>query len=110
MFIEPRIKDIYLAKNYFKSDCIELHTGKLCNLINKKKNYKFELNKIVKAAKIANKIGLKVNAGHGMTYKSAKILSRIKHIEEFNIGHFLIGDSIFIGLSNSIKKFKRIIK
>ena len=39
-----------------------------------------------------------------MTYKSAKILSRIKHIEEFNIGHFLIGDSIFIGLSNSIKK------
>ncbi len=110
LFIEPRIKDIYLAKNYFKSDCIELHTGKICNLINKKKNYKFELNKIVKAAKIANKIGLKVNAGHGMTYKSAKILSRIKHIEEFNIGHFLIGDSIFIGLSNSIKKFKRIIK
>ena len=110
LFIEPQIKDIYLAKNYFNSDCIEIHTGKICNLINNKKSYKKELKKIKKAAKIAKKIGLKVHAGHGMTYKSAKILSKITDIEEFNIGHFLIGDSIFIGLSNSIKKFKKLIK
>ncbi|MAV62023.1 MAG: pyridoxine 5'-phosphate synthase, partial [Candidatus Pelagibacter sp.] len=45
-----------------------------------------------------------------LTYKSAKILSKTKGIREFNIGHFLIGDSIFVGLSNSIKKFKKIIK
>ena len=51
-----------------------------------------------------------MHAGHGLTYKSAKILSRIKGIKEFNIGHFLIGDSIFIGLDKSIKKFKKIIK
>ena len=79
-------------------------------MINNKKSYKKELKKIKKAAKIAKKIGLKVHAGHGMTYKSAKILSKITDIEEFNIGHFLIGDSIFIGLSNSIKKFKKLIK
>ena len=59
---------------------------------------------------LGNKIGLEVHAGHGLTYKSAKILSKIKDIREFNIGHFLIGESIFVGLSNSIKKFKKIIK
>jgi len=51
-----------------------------------------------------------VHAGHGLTYKSAKILSKTKGIKEFNIGHFLIGESIFVGLSNSIKQFKKIIK
>ena len=110
LFIEPKIKDIYLAKNYFNSDCIEIHTGKICNLINNNKRYKKELKKIRNAAKIAKEAGLKVHAGHGMTYKSAKILSKITDIEEFNIGHFLIGESIFIGLSNSIKKFKKLIK
>ena len=59
---------------------------------------------------LGNKIGLEVHAGHGLTYKSAKILSKIKGIKEFNIGHFLIGESIFAGLANSIKKFKKIIK
>ena len=51
-----------------------------------------------------------MHAGHGLTYKSAKILSKIKGIKEFNIGHFLIGESIFIGLANSIKKFRKIIR
>ena len=47
---------------------------------------------------MGNKIGLEVHAGHGLTYRSAKILSKIKGIHEFNIGHFLIGESIFTGL------------
>ena len=55
-------------------------------------------------------IGLEVHAGHGLDYKTTKILTKIKEIEEFNIGHFIIGESIFIGLSNVIKKFKKIIK
>jgi pyridoxine 5-phosphate synthase len=45
-----------------------------------------------------------------LDYNTTKILTKIKEIEEFNIGHFIIGESIFIGLSNVIKKFKRIIK
>ena len=56
------------------------------------------------------KLGLEVHAGHGLTYESAKILSKISKIKEFNIGHFLIGDSIFIGLAKSIRKFKKILK
>jgi len=109
LFIEPNIKDIHEAKR-LNADCVEIHTGKLCNLINSKKNYKTELIKIKKAVKLGNKLDLEVHAGHGLTFKSAKILSKIKGIHEFNIGHFLIGEAIFVGLPNSIKIFKRILK
>ena len=109
LFIEPSLKDIEKAKR-LKVDCVEIHTGKLCNLINKKKNYKNELKRIKKAVYKGNALGLEVHAGHGLTYTSAKILSKIKGIQEFNIGHFLIGESIFEGMSLTIKKFKKILK
>ena len=106
LFIEPKIKDIKTSKE-LGVDCIELHTGKICNLINKKKLYKSELKKINDAANFASKLGIEIHAGHGLTYESAKIISKIKNIKEFNIGHFLIGESIYIGLDNVIKKFKK---
>jgi len=109
LFIEPNQPDIKKAK-LLNADCIEVHTGRFCNLVNKNKNSRNELNRIRKAVKLGNKIGLEVHAGHGLTYKSAKILSKVKNIKEFNIGHFLIGESIFLGLSSSIKRFKKIIK
>ena len=109
LFIEPSIKDIKQAKN-LKVDCVEIHTGKLCNLINKKKNYKNEINKIKKAVKKGDELGLEVHAGHGLTFNSAKILSKINGIIEFNIGHFLIGESIFVGLPKTIILFKKILK
>ena len=109
LFIEPSLKAIRESK-YLGADCVEIHTGRLCNLINKKIDYKFELVRIKNAVKIGNELNLEVHAGHGLTYKSAKILSKVKGIKEFNIGHFLIGESIFTGLSNSIKIFKKILK
>ena len=110
LFIEPNIDDIKMSKLYYDVDCVEIHTGKLCNLVNKKKNYKIELSKIERAAKLGFNLGLDVHAGHGLTYESAKILSKSKHISELNIGHFLIGESIFYSLKTVIKKFKKIIK
>ncbi len=109
LFIEPSLKDIKDSK-YLNADCIEIHTGRICNLINKNKNYNYELKRIKKAVYLGNKLGLEVHAGHGLTYKSANILSRISGIKEFNIGHFLIGESIFVGLSKAIKKFRKIIR
>ena len=109
LFIEPSKKDIKESK-YLQVDCIEIHTGKFCNLVNQNKNFKKEIKRIKTAVNLGNSLGLEVHAGHGLTYKSAKILSSVKGIKEFNIGHFLIGDSIFIGLKNSINKFKKIIK
>ena len=49
----------------------------------------------------AKKIGLEVHAGHGLDYKTTKILSKINEIKEFNIGHFIIGESIFFGIKKS---------
>ena len=109
LFIEPKKKDVKKAK-LLNADCVEIHTGKFCNLVNQNKNYQNEINKIENAVILSKNLGLEVHAGHGLTYKSAMILSKIDGISEFNIGHFLIGEAIFIGLSNSIKRFKRIIK
>ena len=90
LFINPTIKDIKLSKE-LKSDCIELHTGKIKN-----------------CAKFGNSLGLEIHAGHGMDYKTTKILSKIKEIKEFNIGHFIIGESILEGFKKVIKKIKKI--
>ncbi len=109
LFINPNLKDIKLAKK-IGSRCIEIHTGKISNKIKNKQSYVKDLENIKKCAKLGKLLGLEVHAGHGMDYKTAKILSKIKEIEEFNIGHFIIGESIFDGFKHTIKKFKRIIK
>ena len=108
LFIEPNIRDIIQAKK-LNADCVEIHTGKFCNLVNKKKNFKKEFKKIEKVIMMGNDLGLEVHAGHGLTYDSAKILAKLKNIKEFNIGHFLIGESIFVGMSSVIKSFKKIL-
>tara|TARA_Y100000816_G_scaffold228096_1_gene173185 strand:+ start:832 stop:1551 length:720 start_codon:yes stop_codon:yes gene_type:complete len=108
LFINPSIKDIKISKQ-LNTDCIEIHTGYLSNLVKSKKKYLNELNKIKKCARLANKLGIEVHAGHGLDYKTTKILSKINEIKEFNIGHFLIGESIFFGLPKVIKKFKKIV-
>ena len=109
LFVEPSLSDIRDSK-LLKANCVEIHTGKICNLINKNKNYKKELSRIKKAVRLGNQLGLEVHAGHGLTFKSAKILSKISGITELNIGHFLVGESLFLGLGKTIKKFKNIIK
>ena len=109
LFIDPNIEDVKISKE-IKSDCIEIHTGRLANLIKSKKKYLKELNRVKKCSKIAKEIGLEVHAGHGLDYKTTKILTKINQIEEFNIGHYLIGESIFFGLSKVIKNFKKILK
>ena len=108
LFIEPKKSDIKIAKE-IHSNCVEIHTGKFCNLFHNKKSIKAEYKKIKEAIKYANAIGLEVHVGHGITFSSAKILSKIKGINEFNIGHFIVGESIFLGMNKTIKMFKKII-
>ena len=108
LFINPNIRDVLLSKK-LGADCVELHTGKYCTLYNFNKKTKSEFLKLEKATNHANRIGLKVHAGHGLTFKSVHQISKIKDITEFNIGHFIVAESVFIGLKNTIKKFKRLI-
>ena len=107
LFINPTIKDVKLSKK-LKSDCIELHTGKISDLIKLNKDFSNEFIKIKNCAKFGTSIGLEIHAGHGMDYKTTKILNKIKEIKEFNIGHFIVGESIFNGFHQVIKKIKSI--
>ena len=109
LFINPSIRDIRMSKE-LNADCIEIHTGKISNLVKSKKRYNVELDRIKKCSILAKKLNLEVHAGHGLDYKTTKILCKIKEIKEFNIGHFIIGESVFFGLSSVIKNFKKIIK
>ena len=109
LFINPSLSDIKISKE-INTKCIEIHTGKISNLIKNNKKYIKELKKIKLCVKYAKSLDLEVHAGHGMDYKTAKILSKIKEIEEFNIGHFIIGESIINGLKSTILRFKKILK
>jgi pyridoxine 5-phosphate synthase len=108
LFINPNIKDVKMSKE-LNANCIELHTGKLSNLVKSKKNFIYEINKIKKCSILAKSLGMEVHAGHGLDYKSTSLLCKNESIKEFNIGHFIIGESITYGLKDIIKKFKKII-
>ena len=107
LFINPNLNDVRLSKE-LNVNCIELHTGRLSELVKQKKKFSNELKKIKQCCKLAESLELEVHAGHGLDYKTTKILNKVKEIKEFNIGHFIIGESIFYGLKNIINKFKRI--
>ena len=110
LFVEPLLSNVELAF-ILGADSIEIHTGIFCSSLNKKNKKKTEISysKIKRCANYAKNFNLCVHAGHGLNYESAGRLSKIDAISEFNIGHFIIAESIFVGLKNSIKKFKRII-
>tara|TARA_B100000401_G_scaffold378742_1_gene279814 strand:- start:597 stop:1319 length:723 start_codon:yes stop_codon:yes gene_type:complete len=109
LFINPSLKDIKIAKE-IGAKCIEIHTGKISNLVKKNKKFNKEYLKIKNCAKYANVLNLHVHAGHGLDYKTTKILKMISYITEYNIGHFIIGESIQYGLKKVIKIFKKILK
>ena len=109
LFVNPSIRDIKIS-NDLNADCVEIHTGRLSNLVKSKKDYNAELSRIKKSSVLAKKLNIEVHAGHGLDYQTTQILSKINEIQEFNIGHFIIGESIFFGLSKVISNFKKIIK
>ena len=109
LFINPNINDVKISHQLY-TDCIEIHTGKFSELVKSNKNYLNEFNRIKKCSKLAKSLGLEVHAGHGLDYRSTKLLTKIVEIKEFNIGHFIIGEAIFNGFKKVINNFKKIIK
>ena len=83
LFINPSLEDVKISSE-IGTDCIEIHTGRLANLVKSKKNYKNELQRITKCSILANNLSLEVHAGHGLDYKTTKLLTKIKQIKEFN--------------------------
>ena len=106
LFTDTRIENINLSKS-LGINAIEFHTGDFANAPEESEN-KY-LNSLKKAIKYASSKGISVRAGHGLTYEKVTKIINIKNISELNIGHFIIGESIFYGLETVIKKMKKII-
>jgi len=104
LFIDPDIEQIEAAIS-LGVNIIELHTGEYSNSPNNIK----ELNRIKNATIFSVNNNLEVHAGHGLNFENVSEIAKIKDIKELNIGHFLIGESIFMGLESVIKKMRKII-
>ena len=103
-FINPNKKAIDLAKK-LKFQTVELHTGSLDKIkINNK-----DKEKINRMINYAYSMDLKVNIGHGLNFSNIKFIKNRKKIDTVHIGHFIISESIFLSLHETIKKFQRII-
>tara|TARA_X000000950_G_scaffold240839_1_gene294099 strand:- start:66 stop:803 length:738 start_codon:yes stop_codon:yes gene_type:complete len=108
IFIDPD-KDQLIASHKLGVKTIEFHTGSYSNAFIKKTNVDIELKKIIESAAFAKELGLNCHAGHGLTYDNVSSIVSISDIVELNIGHFIIANSIFDGLENSILKMRNII-
>ena len=107
LFIEPDIETIKIAKE-LGADAIEIHTGGYAEANESKKDY--FLRKIDEATEYSHQISLVTNAGHGLDYTNVQEIARIKLLNELNIGHSIIAESIFLGLSEAIRKMKNLIE
>jgi pyridoxine 5-phosphate synthase len=107
LFIEPEIEIIEAAAET-GADIVELHTGRYCNLAldHDAIGVAQELERHRKAALAAAAAGLEVHAGHGLTYNTVKSIAGVSQIVELNIGHFLIGEAIFGGLSTAVRRMR----
>lgn len=104
LFVDPDLAQITAAKEV-GADAIEIHTGHYANAIINNT----ELTKIKESANFANKMGLQVNAGHGLTIENVKAIASIESIVELNIGHSIVSRSIFLGLQEAVREMKQIM-
>ncbi len=107
LFIDPEEKQIDASLDV-GADAIELHTGEYANSKTDTERKK-QLDRIEKAAKYGKSIGLNVFAGHGLTYTNVQPVAKIREIEELNIGHSIIANSVFWGLEEAVRKMKKLI-
>jgi pyridoxine 5-phosphate synthase len=108
IFTEPDIAQID-ASAEVEADFIEIHTGVFANAINEEEQFD-ELERIRGAAKHIKKLGLGVNAGHGLNYQNMKIFRELANIDEVSIGHAVIARAVFVGINEAVQEMIRIIK
>lgn len=105
LFIEPSKKQIW-ASHEVGARAVEFHTGTYA--LSKGSNQKRELRRLKDSFKLAHLLGLRVHAGHGLDYKNTKAVCRLPHLQEVNIGHSIICDSLIRGLHTSIREMKKL--
>lgn len=104
LFIEPSPQQVDAA-HAVGAQVVELHTGRYCHLSGDDRQAEFE--QLQAAATRAVDLGLEVHAGHGLDYETAADMLAIPEIRELNIGHFLIGEAVFVGLTAAIDRMRK---
>jgi len=107
LFIEPDLNQVK-ASHKVGADYVELHTGRYANA-RRAKEEQVEFEAIAQAAKLAYKLGLGVNAGHGLNYRNVRRLTQIPEIVEYNIGHSIIARAVLVGLDRAVREMKQIL-
>lgn len=107
LFIDPDEAQVR-ASAEIGADYVELHTGSFSEA--KGDEIEVEFEKLKAAAELAQSLGLKVNAGHGLNYQNVHYMHKIKGIDELNIGHSIISRAVFVGLEAAISEMKNLIE
>jgi pyridoxine 5-phosphate synthase len=107
LFIEPELEQIDAASE-IGSDFIEIHTGIFANALSEEEQFD-ELEKIRIAAKHAKKLGLGVNAGHGLDYQNMKVFRELTEIDEVSIGHAILARAVIVGMKEAIQDMRMIM-
>lgn len=106
LFVDPDEQQLEAAAK-IEADIVEIHTGSYCNAEGNAQES--ELKRIIEAAAITQSLGLECHAGHGLNFDTVAKVAEIPNMVELNIGHFMIGESVFIGLPECIKKMRQIM-
>lgn len=109
LFIDPDSEQIEASREV-GADAVELHTGTYCTAASNKSSARdHELARLVTGAREAARAGLEVHAGHGLDYDNVVAVASIAEIVELNIGHYLVGEGLFVGLGASIARMRTIM-
>jgi pyridoxine 5-phosphate synthase len=108
LFIEPELTQIDTAAE-IDADIIEIHTGIFANAVSEEEQFD-ELERIRAAVIHAKKLGLGVNAGHGLNYKNIKIFREVADIDEVSIGHSIIARAVTVGIKEAVQEMMRLVK
>jgi pyridoxine 5-phosphate synthase len=106
LFIEADPRQLEAAVS-LGAPVVELHTGRYCELEGAAQ--KAELAKLQKGAALCAKLGLECHMGHGLSYADVTPIAAIPEVRELNIGHFLVGEAIFVGLDSAIREMRRLM-
>jgi len=110
LFIEPEARQLDAAR-LLGAPVVELHTGAYCDAAGEGDDEATgrQLERLARAAAYGASLGLEVHAGHGLAYDTVKPVAAIPEIAELNIGHFLIGEAIFVGLEESVRTMRALM-
>jgi pyridoxine 5-phosphate synthase len=106
LFIDPEQGQLEASKE-IGADAVELHTGAYCNAAGPQREK--ELAAIVRAAALAQSLGLEVHAGHGLNYDNVLPIARISQIVELNIGHSIIARAVIVGIERAVREMKELL-